>query len=541
MFVLSYTRVKDGTTYHTHYIAESYREGKKVKRRHILNITKLSEEKRIRIKHILQDRSPFVVWDTLTGLVSRDVGMSYIVLTILKALHIPAIFPNTLLPFWPTIASMIVNRLDAPCAKYSLNRYVAGTALASLLPACAISRPFHHETCYRVLDLLATHQRGIELSLFEKRNTSSWLFLYDITSTYFEGRKAELAAYGYSRDHRGDRPQITIALTATGNGAPVSVTVLAGNMRDAATVQGTVDDIKKRFKVEKICFVGDRGMITVDNVSHLKENGMDFILALRHSEVIRLGKKHGSLQLGLFDEKGLADVTVEGRRLIVCRNPLAGADTKRRREELLKKIEESLGKIVSRVWQGTTPQGKKRVRRLRKASHIQKAIDRIFTTYPLEKFYTITVSDDSVTYEKKEEELTIAQSLDGVYVLETTIGKDEMTKKDIQKSYKLLRQIEDGFKRMKGDLEIRPVFHWKQNRIKGHVFLCFLAYCVEQELYRRWHASGLSKEMEWKEMVSVIKRWQKVSVAGREDLKTLDANFTPQLTTVLARLGMPLG
>jgi transposase len=261
---------------------------------------------------------------------------------------------------------------------------------------------------------------------------------------------------------------------------------------------------------------------------------------------LSLLKKYGPQQLGLFDEKELADVDIDNRRLVVCRNPLAGADTKRRREELLIKIDEKLKVIKERVWDKTSiptkeeKTARKKRRRLVSQAAIQKAVDKIFSIYPLEKFYTIEIAGDYFSFKKNEEEIKLAAKLDGVYVLETTITRSEMTGTQIQENYKLLKFVEYGWRRMKGNLEIRPVFHYKEKRIKGHVFICFLAFLVEQELFHRWKESGLKKEIEWDETIFKIKQWSKTRVTNNPTLKAIDSNFTPELAHILSRLRIPL-
>lgn len=545
MFVSSYIRKKGKKTYQSHYIAESYREHGKVKRRHLLNITRLPQEKRLLIKQILKENSNIIDWNKIDSFTTTSFGLSHTVLSILKEYKFFEMLPKELASYYPTIIAMIVNRLEAPCAKYSLKSYALSTDLPQLLHVTN-DNIFHHNKCYEALDLLSEKQEEIELALYKQTNKKSRLFLYDLTSVYFEGRDAEIGKYGYSRDHRGDLLQIVVALLTDERGKPIAVFVLEGNTKDSQTVQNAVNRLKQKFGIAQICFVGDRGMVTVNNLEHIKNLQMDFIVALKHKEVLSLLKKHGYDQMGLFDEKEIADVNIDNRRLVVCRNPLAADDTKRRREKLLLKIDGKLKIIKERVWQKesnpteTEKAIRKKHRRLKNQAAIQKAADKIFSTYPLEKFYKLDISEDSFSFEKNEEEIKLAAQLDGVYVLETTIAKGEMNCLRIQQSYKLLKFVEYGWKRMKGNIEIRPVFHYKEKRIKGHVFICFLAFMIEQELFTRWKESGLKKKIEWDETILKIKQWSKTRVANNPTLKAIDSNFTPELAHILSLLRIPL-
>ena len=234
--------------------------------------------------------------------------------------------------------------------------------------------------------------------MYQRREKPVRLFFYDITSTYFEGRKAEIARYGYSRDHRSDRKQVVIGLVTDSDGIPISMEVFDGNTRDCSTVKGKIDELKNRFNVEKACFVGDRGMKTEANVEHIRDAGLDFILALHHREVLKLVEEHGPTQMELFDERGIADISIDGRRLVVCRNPIAGADTKRRRDELLQLTGEKLESIRIRVEKG----------RLKKPDAIRRAVDRPFSKWKTEKFFKINIEESSFSFERNRQTIESA-------------------------------------------------------------------------------------------------------------------------------------
>jgi len=477
-----------------------------------LDISRLPMEKILAVKAALQGKS-LVDWDSLEGVEAKDFGLPYVVKSILERSGVREVLGEKGQTFWPTIVAMVSNRIDSPCSKYSLKHWARNTLLDEMLDVDG-NKAFSHKACYAALDFLSEHQEEIEAGLFERRPSAPRLILYDITSTYFEGRKVNKARYGYSRDHRGDRLQIVLGFVTDALGLPVSVEVFEGNRRDSSTVKKQIDKIKKRFGVKHACFVADRGMKTTANIEKLKEEGFEFILALRHSEVLQLVEKHGPIQMGLFDKKDIAEIEIDGRRLVVCWNPVAGEDTKRRREELISLTRDGLQKIATRIQKG----------RLKSPVAIQKAADRVFSKWKMEKFFTLTITEGAFGFALNEEVIKAAERLDGVYVLETNVPISEMTKDEVRDNYKRLQVVERAFRYLKTDLEIRPLFHWKDHRIRGHVFVCFLAYLVEQQM--RLALKNLEKEPTWEEVLSGLRAWRRVRVTGKPNLKPLDAGLT---------------
>ena len=528
MFVAVRKSKQRGKTYFSAQIAEGYRnEEGKVRHRTLLDISSLGMDRILAVKAALQGRS-IVDWDSLEGLAALDFGITYVAEQVLKSAGFPEILGDEGAKRYPTILAMIANRLDSPCAKYSLCNWARRTSLWTY-PDIIPEKQFHYKSCYEALDFLEKNQVAIENALYERRGKPARLFLYDVTSSYFEGRKAEIAKFGYSRDHRKDRKQIVIGLVTDIDGLPICAEVFEGNTRDCSTVVEKINDLKKRFVVEKACFVGDRGMRTEANVEHIKKEGIDFITALCNREVLKLVEENGPVQMGLFDERGIAEVSLKGRRLIVCRNPIAGEDTKRRRDALLQKTDDALKKVAKRVASG----------RLKKADAIRKAIDRAFTKWKMEKFFRVTVEDGQFKYEKNEETLAAAARLDGVYVLETSLTPDEMRVEEVQSSYKLLQVVERAFRAAKNELRIRPVYHWKESRIRGHVFLCFLAYFVERRLQLGLKTLPEDSQPEWKAVVEGLRGWRRVSVTGRPTLKAHHPGFTPEIAQYLTAWDIP--
>ncbi len=519
MYVATRKRNYKGKVYSSSQIVEGYRtpEGR-VRQKILADISKLGPEKIGAVQAALQGKT-VVDWETI-GLVGQDFGLSYVATETLNNLGFPDVLGDGKKHF-AAIAGMVANRLDDPCAKYALSNWVKNTSLPDLLKTS--ENAFSHKSCYRALDYLSDNQKEIEDHLFLRRNKAPRLFFYDITSTYFEGRCAQQSAFGYSRDKRGDRKQIVIGLVADDNGLPITVEVFDGNTKDASTVKIKIDEIKNRFGVKDACFVGDRGMRTKANVDEIKSAGIDFILALTHREVLALVEKYGPAQMGLFDKQEIAEVVIDARRLIVCHNPIAAEDTKRRRDELIDLTETSLKKIKARVNSG----------RVVKPDAIRRLCDKILFKLKTEKFFLLDIKEGAFNFELDNDTITAAKRLDGVYVIETTLGADEVESTEIQTSYKMLSIVERAFRITKGELEIRPIFHYKKSRVKGHVFLCFLAYLADRTLRLGLESLPKDDRPEHSEVIGALRGWHQIKVPGQSQLKPKFSGFTPKIAVWL--------
>ena len=529
MYVAKYTRKTKKKNYDSYFICESYRdENGKPRQRRLVNISDLPIEKIEAIKVAFKGGN-IVDWDNLPGLSARSFGLVYAVTETLKKIGFPDVLGEDGKDIFSTIAAMVANRIDLPCSKYALKHWIKGTALPELLDKTGDAW-YHENKCYAVLDWLAANQVRIENDLFFRREKTQLTFLYDLTSTYFEGDKAELGEFGYSRDHRKDRKQVCIGLLGDINGIPCAVEAFPGNTSDCMTVKSQVDKMRDRFGCDQAVFVGDRGMMTTVNRDMLLDVGFDFILALKNREVIKLVEKHGPKTMGLFDKRGIAEVDIDGRRLIVSRNPIAGADTKKRRNQLLELTKEKLKSIQGRVENG----------RLKKATAIQRAVDRWISRWAMEKFFIIEISDGNFNWSYNAEVLNMAQQLDGVYVLETTLDTCTISPLNVQRVYKNLQQIERAFSCLKSELNLRPVRHWKADRIRGHIFICVLAYHVEQIWRNALQNNADAGKMEWQQVLSLLRNWQRISVKGASRLNPKDANFTPEVAKLMQILEIKL-
>jgi len=335
---------------------------------------------------------------------------------------------------------------------------------------------------YTTLDWLESEQQFIETTLARRHLKDGTLLLYDVTSTYLEGRCCELAQYGYSRDHRSDRPQLVIGLLCAANGCPVAVEVFDGNTADPTTLASQIDKIRQRFHLQRVVMVGDRGLLTSARIEQtLRPAGLDWITALRAPAIKALAAEGGPLQPSLFDQRDLAEITspdYPGERLVVCKNPLLAAERARKRQELLEATENDLRRIQVRVERARRP--------LRGAAAIGQAVGAVLGRRKMAKHFTTTITDDSFSFARNDAAIAAEAALDGIYVLRTNLSAEQSDAAATVRSYKSLAHVEHAFRSMKTvDLELRPVFHWTAPRVRGHVLICMLAYYVEWHMRQR--------------------------------------------------------
>jgi len=377
------------------------------------------------------------------------------------------------------IIAMIVDRLIAPRSKLGFVRAVdRESAISSLGAILGLGRVKEREA-YEALDWLLERQTRIENGLARRHLEDGVLMLYDVTSSYFEGRCCPLARYGHSRDHRRDRPQIVYGLLCTREGLPIAVEVFEGNTGDPSTLRAQVEKVKDRFGISRMVLVGDRGMITSARIQDdLRPAGLDWITCLRAPAIKALAQDDGPLQLSLFDERDLAEITAPdlfpGERLIVCRNPDLAADRARKREELLVATEVELTRIREQV--------ERKNPRRKTAAEIGIAVGAVLNRKKMAKHFDVEVADGYLCWHRRMEQIADEARLDGIYVIRTSMPAEQLAAAEAVQAYKDLSRVERAFRSMKTvDLEIRPIRHWTAQRVRAHVFLCMLAYHVE------WH------------------------------------------------------
>jgi transposase len=330
------------------------------------------------------------------------------------------------------------------------------------------------------MDWLLPRQSRIEKELAQ-RHLDNTLVLYDVTSSYFEGRTCPLARRGYSRDKKRGKLQIVIGLLCNFEGCPVAVEVFDGNTADPATVAAQVKKLRQRFGLERVVLVGDRGMLTSARIREDLEpvEGLSWISALRAPAIQRLAAA-GTIQRSLFDEVDLAEVSsphFPGERLVVCRNPLLADERARKRQELLSATEAVLDKIVRAT--------QRKKRRLRGADTIGLRVGRVLNQYKVGKHFEISIDDDSLSYERKDDKIRAEAALDGLYVVRTDVSSEQLSVEQVVGAYKSLSVVERAFRTLKTmDLAVRPIHHRREDRVRAHVLLCMLAYYVEWHMRR---------------------------------------------------------
>jgi hypothetical protein len=381
------------------------------------------------------------------------------------------------------------------------------------------------------MDWLLARQGAIEARLAARHLGEGGLVLYDLSSTYVTGRHNELARIGYSRDGRPGTLQIEYGLVTDEEGRPVAVEVVPGNTGDPATVPGTIDKVRDRFGLGSVVLVGDRGMLTSARIETLRAAGLDWISSLRGPAIASLVEA-GDLQLGLFDERNLAEIASPAypdERLVVCRNPLLAAERARKRLDLLAATEAKLAPLAERVAAG----------RLRGAARIGLAVGKVIDRHKVAKHFRLEITDHALTISRDEAAIAQEAALDGLYVLRTSVSEERLAAPDVVRAYKRLTRVERAFRAFKGiDIAVRPIRHWTEPRVRAHVLLCMLAYYVQWHLERAW-APLLFRDEEPPELADPVAPAQRSAAALRKAHTGRLPDGTPahSFRTLLAELG----
>ncbi len=376
--------------------------------------------------------------------------------------------------------AMVVARVLSPNSKLATARGLGEESAFSALSEALGLEAESPDTLYRALDWLLERQPAIEARLATKHLGEGTLLLYDVTSTYLEGRHCPLAAHGYSRDGKPGKMQLVFGLLTTPEGCPVAVEVFSGNTADPSTLASAVEKARERFGLRRVVWVADRGLLTNARIeAELQPDGdFDWITALRAPAVQALYEE-GVLQLSLFDQHDLAEIrssAFPGERLIACRDPLLGEERARKREALLDSTEKELEKIRKAVARERNP--------LRGREKIGVRVGGVLGRFKMAKHFRIEITDTAFGFERDPERIEDEARLDGIYVIRTSVPKEEMTPEAAVVAYKSLSQVERAFRSAKTDLDVRPLHHYTEPRVRAHVFLCMLAYYVEWHLRR---------------------------------------------------------
>ena len=464
-------------------LRESFRDNGKTRNRTLANLSGWPAERIELLRAVLRGDRLLPAADAMQIIRALPHGHVLAALGTARGIELDALLPRRAPQRRRDLAlALIVARVLDPAAKLATARMLdPGTASHSLGAVLGLGSVTAREV-YATLDWLGSEQGFIEASLARRHLRNATLLLYDVTSTWLEGRCCELARYGYSRDHRRDRPQLVIGLLCAADGCPVAVEVFAGNTADPATLAGQIDKLKQRFRLHRVVMVGDRGLLTEARISEtLRPAGFDWITALRAPAIQALAAEGGPLQLSLFDDRDLAEITspsYPGERLMVCRNPLLAAERRRKRDELLAATEHDLARLQARVRRPRQP--------LRGAAAIGQALGAVLGHRKVGKHFDTTITDDTFSFARNQAAIAAEAALDGIYVLRTSLPAEHSNAADTVRAYKSLASVERAFRSMKTvDLELRPVFHWTTPRVRAHVLLCMLAYYLEWHMRRR--------------------------------------------------------
>jgi len=466
-----------GKEYKTTLLRRSYREDGKVRNETVGNLSHLEEWMIDGLRAMLAGRRLVDLDDDFEIVRSLPHGHVATVLGVLRELDLERLISRERCRERDLCVAMICQRLLAPCSKLSTTRLVHQTTLGEELELGEVTEA----ELLAAMDWLLERQERIEKVLARRHLQGERFVLYDLSSSYLEGRHCELAAIGYSRDGKPGKPQISYGLCCAPSGQPVSIEVHKGNTGDPSTLSPAVERIKDTFGIEHVVFVGDRGMITDARIEALKEQGVGFITALRAPQIQALTLAP-SFQLSLFDEQGLCEVSspeFPGERLIICRNPAVAAERARKRAELLRLTEADLEKVKQMV---DGPRGKLRNA---PAGKIGERAGRVVNQRKMAKHFTLQIADRGFGYQRNQAQIDEEALLDGIYVLRTQEPNRRIGSAAVVRAYKQLKVNERSFREMKTPLEIRPLHHRLEDRVRAHVFLCMLACYVQFELAHR--------------------------------------------------------
>ena len=378
---------------------------------------------------------------------------------------------------------MVINRLTEPKSKLSVTSWQEKIYLEDLKKKV----PYHH--FLRSLNYLVKVKREIELALFNRLinlfNMEVNIIFYDITSSYFEGRACNISRFGYSRDRRPDKKQILIGLVVTKQGLPIAHDVLEGNIADKTTLKQTVDNLKKRFSLRRCIIVCDRGMVSEENLEYLEDAEFEYIIALRKRNSSKVRKiiklSSGEKSIKLNQDNWVKEVEYEGMRYLVCYNHEKAKDEKEFREEMINRIKIKLDRLTEQVKAGRIKNNK---------LIIEKATEIITSQRGFKKYFSYQVKEGGFSYQLNQKQIDYESLLDGIYILRSNCK--DLSIPQIVKAYKNLSQVEEAFKEIKDFLELRPIYHYQEDRVREHVMVCVLAYLMEKILDNRLASAGVA-------------------------------------------------
>jgi len=467
-----------GTVYETHLLRRSYRQNGKVKHQTLGNISHLPADLIETIRHRLRGELPPGATNGFQIVRSLPYGHIAAVLATLGHLGLDRIIASRPSMQRSLVLAMIVARVIEPRSKLATVRALKPqTATSSLAMELGIEID-DERALYEAMDWLVQRQGRIENKLAQKHLRDGSLVLYDVSSSFYTGTHCALAKFGHSRDGKNGYPQIVYGLLCNSEGCPVAIEVFEGNTADPTTLPAQVEKIRRRFHIERLILVGDRGMITSKRIDETLRGveGLDWITALR-ADSIKMLVEQGIIQPSLFDELDLMEVQspdYPGERLVVCHNPFLAKERAQKRKELLEATEKQLTAVIAATLRPKRP--------LRGKDKIGLRVGKLINHYKVGKHFILDITEDHFSYRRDEEKIAAEATLDGLYVIRTSVSPQTLTAESTVRAYKDLSKVERAFRSIKTiDLKVRPIYHWLEDRVRAHVFMCMLAYYVE------WH------------------------------------------------------
>ena len=520
-------------------LRESFRDGGRVKKRTLANLSKLPTAAINTLRRILRGERLVSPDDAFSCLRSLPHGHVAAVLATVRKLGLPALLARSPGRHRDLVLALLVARVIDAQSKLATARALTPESAVSTLGEMLDLGTVDPKELYAAMDWLVERQTAIEQRLAKRHLQEHTLVLYDLTSSYVEGTHCELAQRGHSRDRKKGTLQIVFGLLCTATGWPVAVEVFEGSTSDPNTVAAQVDKIRTRFGLHRVVLVGDRGMLTAARIREdlAGVDGLRWITTLR-APTIRKLVAAGTVTPSLFDQRDLAEVTSEdfpGERLIVCRNPLLAAERQRKRHELLAATEKELEPIVAATRRRNDP--------LRGAADIGIRVGKVINHYKVAKHFVTTITDESFTFRRDEDKIADEQQLDGLYIVRSNVESEQFDATQTVRAYKDLAKVERAFRSLKTvDLKVRPIHHRRADRVRAHVLLCMLAYYVE------WHMRQALKPLLFddhdpaaaeQQRASVVQKAKRSPAARAKAARKRTADDLPvhSFRTLLADLG----
>ena len=457
-------------------LRESYRDGNAVRKRTLANLSSLSDEQLMAIRAILKGQRLCPVEALFDIVDSRPHGHVHAVNVAMSRLKLPSLLGARSSRQRSLVLAMLAARILAPHTKLATTRWWHTTTLADDFGVADANE----DELYAAMDWLLERQPAIEKKLAARHLEPGAPILYDLTSSYFEGSTCPLARLGYSRDGKKGKPQVNYGLLTDARGCPVAVSVHEGNTADPSTLIPEVHRLREAFGVSDLVMVGDRGMISQKAIDELRtHDGIGWITALKSTSIRSLFEQ-GALQLGLFDERNLFELShpqFPGERLVACRNPELARLRAHKREALLQATERNLEKVRASVKAG----------RLRGQDKIGLRVGKVINQYKVAKHFHLDIAEAALSFARNEEGIAAEAALDGLYIIRTSVPAAQMDAAECVRRYKSLAQVERAFRSLKTiDLKVRPIHHRLAERVRAHIFLCMLAYYVEWHMREAW-------------------------------------------------------